>query len=691
MAVSFNGGTRRLGVAIGALAVAAFLAGCGGDGGTDAGGGGGGGGGDGGGGGGGGGGTPTDARLSPAQAGDIVAYFKTKIIQRSGLGLVGTAITNPTVGVATQSGSAVSYSGKLTQDTGIEEDDLLKTDGSMVYAAQRSYTDDNGFQAPRLSALGRLSDGSLRSVANVTLDPAFTLNGLYLASNASRIAVLSQQDPYYGRQTIGTSPQFVPEISRKFSFDFFSAANNVAPAQLNRIRIDGLLVGSRMIGNTLYVVSTYSPDLTRFSVPPNAAASTITATMQALDNASLLPTLQVDAGAAQPLVAEGDCYVQGANASIAMQVTTVTAIDLASSNLARSSKCFVGGSEGLYVAAGNVYLASSRQYRYGTDIRTTVFPADSQTDLHKFALTGMQIDYRGSGSANGHLGWDPKQMPWRMDEYQGDLRVLTLTAANGQSSPSPITIQATGPASPALLTVLRENTTDHKLAAVATLPNTQRSTSLVRASEQVNAVQFAGPRAYLSTYTKTEPVYALDLSAPADPKPAGEIAVAAAYADHLVAMPNGLLLGIGDDTNVGGAADGIRVALFDVTNPAQAKLLGAQNEGAKGSHTALESSRKALSVTQISSRVRIGLPSQVYAVHPGSSAPAPSYQGLLRFEIDTAAGTLAPLVTFESNTFHPDDSGALFARFDLAKERVLQLDTSVYYASGGRVYYMVGF
>jgi uncharacterized secreted protein with C-terminal beta-propeller domain len=319
MAVSFNGGARRLGVPISALAMAAFLAGCGGDDGD------------------GNGGTPNDARLSAAQAGDIVAYFKAKIAQRSGLGLNGTALTMPTVGVATQSGSVVNYAGKLTQDAAVEEDDLLKTDGSMVYAAHRSYTDDNGFQAPRLSALGRLADGGLRSIANVTLDPAFTLNGLYLASNASRIAVLSQQDPYYGRQTIGTSPQFVPEISRKFSFDFFSAANNVAPAQLNRVRIDGLLVGSRMIGNTLYVVSTFSPDLTRFSVPPNTAASTINSTMAPLDNASLLPTVQVDGGAAQPLVAEADCHVQSGNASLALQVTTVTAIDLASNNLARIS------------------------------------------------------------------------------------------------------------------------------------------------------------------------------------------------------------------------------------------------------------------------------------------------------------------------------------------------------------------
>ena len=678
MAISFNNGTRRFGVAIGALAVAAFLAGCGGDGDGDA-------------GGGGGGGTPADARLSPAQAGDIVAYFKSKITQRSGLGLVGTAITNPTVGVATQSGSIVSYSGKLTQDTAVEEDDLLKTDGNMVYAAHRSYTDDNGFQAPRLSALSRLADGGLKSIANVTLDPAFTLNGLYLANNASRIAVLSQQDPYYGRQTATPGAALVPEISRKFSFDFFSAATNVAPAQLNRIRIDGLLVGSRMIGNTLYVVSTFSPDLTRFSVPPNAAASTIATTIQALDNASLLPTVQVDTGAAQPLVAEGDCLVQGANASIALQVTTVTAIDLASSNLARSSKCFVGGNEALYLAAGNIYLASSRQYRYGTDIRTTVFPADSQTDLHKFALSAMQIDYRGSGSANGHLGWDPKQMPGRMDEYQGNLRVLTFTAANGQSSPSPITIQATGPASPALLTVLGENATDHKLAAVATLPNTQRSTSLVRASEQVNAVLFAGPRAYLSTYTKTEPVYALDLSAAADPKPAGEIAVAAAYADHLIAMPNGLLLGIGDDTNAGGAGDGVRVALFDVTNPAQARLLGTQTVGAKGSRTALESSRKALSVTQTGQRVRIGLPSRVYATQSGGGTTAPSYQGLLRFEIDTAVGALSPLVTLKSTTFDADDGPGYFARFDLAKERAFQIGTPVYYASGGKTYYLLGF
>ena len=47
------------------------------------------------------------------------------------------------------------------------------------------------------------------------------------------------------------------------------------------------------------------------------------------------------------------------------------------------------------------------------------------TDLHKFALTPQGPDYRGSGSVQGHLGWEADKRPFRLSDHEGVLRVAT--------------------------------------------------------------------------------------------------------------------------------------------------------------------------------------------------------------------------------------------------------------------------
>lgn len=660
---------RKAGLGLGvpsaaAILAAAFVAGCGG--------------------GGGGSGeapqpAPNEARMSVAQPGDVVAYFKAKIAQRAALGLNGTALTAPTVGGVATAGSVVAHAGVSQTDPGVEEDNLLKSEGSMVYAAQRAYGQGTDAQPPRLAALARLADGSLQSIARVTLDPQYIPSGLVLASTGTRVAVLSQEDPYYNRQPV--NPQIAPEYSRKMSLDVFAASSGATPAQIKRMRIDGLLLGSRQIGNTLYVVSTWSPDLTRFAVPAGSTAAQAQTALAALDAAALLPTVQVDAGTAQPLVNETDCLVHPANASLALQLTTITAIDLASSNLARSSRCFAGGSEGLYFGAAHVYVASSRQYRYDNDVPSTVFPAGSRTDIHKFALKPGQIDYRASANVEGHLGWDATRIAQRFSEYQGDLRVQTFTGDIGQSGQLPVSIQSK-PAQPALLHVLRENTAERSLNRLATLPGTQRTAPLAPAGQQLDVLHFVGPRAYALSLNRASALKVVDLANPADPGLAGDLP-GAGYADHLYALPNGLLLGVGKDTSVGGSADGIQLALFDARNAADPKRIAADALGMRGSVMALATARQALHIQTQGARTRIAFPARVY------ETATSGYQGAVRLEVDTTALTLKALASL-SSTEVPSSILGWETRYILANERTLQPSgNAVYYTSGGLTYYLV--
>lgn len=671
------------GLGWGALCAAAFVGGCGG-GSVDV----------------GGPQTPNEARLQSARSGDLVGYFKTKVAQRVAAGLPGTAITVPTVGGLTTAGSVVGNTGTPLVGPVVEEDGLIKADGSMVYALHRGYVADAGKEPPRFSAMARLADSSLRSVGRVTLDPKFIPYGFYVAGGGTRAAILSQQDPYADRQPIAATQAaeesagitVLAEYSRTLSVDVFSIGKDVVPAQLKQMRIDGLVVGSRLVGNTLYLVTTWSPDLTRFSVAAGATASAVDAALKDLKTADILPTLRVDSGQPQPLVAEADCLAQTANASLALQVTTVTAIDLSSPSLARSSRCFAGGSEGLHMGVASVYVASSRQYRYAGDVANTVFPAGSRTDIHRFALRGAQVDYSASGSVDGHLGWDMGRLPARMNEYQGDLRVVSYTGQTGQSGTAPVTIQSK-PVSTAVLSVLRDNPGDSRLTLLSKLPIRQRLSPLGQGGQQIDTVHFAGVRAYATTFLQTDPVYVLDLGNPGNPAMVGEFA-ASGHKDHLFPLPNGWLLGIGQDRSHGDTADGVPLALFDVRNPVQARRVATDTLGLEGSTTTLGGERPVLNVLQQGSRVWIAFPARAMRVSAivGTPPPVRGEQGAARWEVNTNTGTLTQrsmLVTSRLTSADPSVPG-WNGQNDLWNERSLQIDNAVYQLSGGQTFYKVG-
>lgn len=646
--------------------------------------------------GGGGGGTPDPAQpptaapsLAAAAPGDLAAYFRARLAQQAGQGATAALAAATATASVPRGASSQGWAGTWLQEPGVDEDDRIKTDGATVYALHAAFTVNGETTPARLTAQRRQPDGSLGSSTTAVLNAAFPPQGMYLAAGLGRLAVLGQKaghDVVAAPSAPGASQpalSHVPPSQRKLSLDIFSTADTTRPA--SHVEIDGALVGSRMIGSVLYVVSAWSPDVSIHNPPAGSAAAQVTAALASLQASDLLPRIQVDGAAAQPLVTETDCYLQPANASPGLQLTTITAFDLATPGLAHSSRCFVGGLEAMYMSAQNVYFASSRGYWVGGDAWVAAFPRDARTDIHKFALQATQISYRGSGEVKGHLGWDAEKKPYRMSEYNGDLRVLAFTGETGWASlpgalalPRPL-------ASPATLTVLRENAAQRSLAAVATLPNSRRPAALGHAGEQVHAVHFAGPQAYVVTFRRTDPLYVLDLSNPADPKTAGELTMPG-YSDYLYPLPGAKLLGVGRDATADGRALGLKLALIDVADPAQPRLLASQVLGDVGTTSTLDFSRHGINLFTRGTQVQVALPVRVTQNTGGNVAPG--WQGLARYVADTAAGTLTARPGVQATRFDGSAAdGPRYARFDLAGERSVQMDTGAYYLSGGEVVY----
>ncbi len=658
--------------------------------------------------------------LNASASGELLSYVKSKI--RDGTAQIIEYSTNvvSVVGAtpAPSANAASAFSGTRLQEMGVDEDDLVKTDGTRLFALTPSHSQGTATLPARLQMQQRQANGQLAEMGSLDF-VLYGRLGMYLASSAQRIAVLGQKSgDVYSPAPAPNS--FAPiELNEQIGLEVVSLAVPGTLSVAKRVQIDGSLVGSRMIGNTLYVVGTWSPRLNSYFLPTGASPAQKEAKLAELSTRDLLPTIRIDNQAAEPLLSDTDCYLQAGNAAQQVQITTITAFDLSSANLQRTSRCIVGGSEGLYMSPQNVYLTTSRYYSLHnlTDLSSRGFQSGATTDIHKFSLQALAINYTGSGTVPGHLGWDKDKLAYRMSEYQGDLRVLSFTGPSGWGFPVPMpnvvsTSSAGGTssvtvttstgtaviaapsaltlttASPATLSILRE-VSGKGLQVVGSLPNSQRPAAIGKPGEQVYAVQFVGPRAYVVTFRQTDPLYVLDLSNPADPKTMGELMMPG-FSDYLVPLGDNLLFGAGKEASDTGLLGGVKVALMDVSNPANPQLISSAVIGKRGSSSTLDQSSHGVNILQQGNVFRIALPVRVHETVPAQNVTPqtfyhPTYQALQRFEVDITAKTLVSQPQVKSIDYSPIDAYLqIYGLNDVAYDRSVQIDSMVYYFSGGR-------
>jgi hypothetical protein len=600
-------------------------------------------------------------RLSKAsQPGELLAQVKKVIADGAGKGVTGTVALGAPVASPAPTAGGDARSNTTVQEAGVDEEDLIKTDGTHLYTLYPRRTLLADAQKASLGVVdvhARQGATGVAKVGSLELPYEGQANAsaaLHHAAAAQRLAVVGQGWVHDGTTNggggDGPSAMPVPTWNEpRVELRMVGVAAPAQPSLVQSLSIDGWLISSRRIGNVLYLAMTHAPRLPVELWSADAAVRDAALAQLTLDK--VLPRVRIDGGAPQALLAETDCYTQVGNASPMVQVSTITAIDL--STLQRASRCFVGGAEALYMSASNLYLATSR-FVWSDSPTLVARPATTKTDIHQFALSGTTVNYRASGSVDGHLGWNSEQRPYRLSEHNGHLRVLSFTGQFGWFTAA----DAAKEPSPATLTVLRESS--GSLQTVATLPNAQRPAAIGKPGEQVFGVRFAGERAYVVTFRQIDPLYVLDLSG---------------FSDYLYPLRNGLLLGVGKDATAQGLVQGVKLGLFDVSNPAAPKELASKLYGGRGSYTALQGARQGLNLFERStSETRAALPVAI------TNDEGQTWQnGLLRITIDTAAKTWrdAPLL--------PSPSTPDAVWHSVWHDRATQIDDSVYYFSRGQL------
>jgi hypothetical protein len=609
----------------------------------------------------GGGGSPPAAdtgTLALAQPGELLALARLRLVDAAQP--LPTPAPALTLASDATGSSTVLRSATVVQEAGVDEADLIKSSATHVY------TLDDRSGVPRVRSHRLLADGSTVPQASLALphdagtSPA--LQGMLLAPAAQRLAVLGEAvrylpvlDPCAGiANCASTFPRFLP-TSSEIQLHLLRSPAAGGLALEHTLTFTGRLVGSRLVGMQLVLVSTHTP-----VVGGNTAGERSQA-LARLTTADLLPPWRLDNQPAQPLVNDTDCYLQTAalDPTPGLQLTTVTVLDLAAPVPTPRSRCYVGAAEAMYLSPLNLYLATTRAQMQTTG-GVLRYTGTLATDLHKFNLTTLA--WRGSGQVAGHLGWDASRKPYRLSEQGEHLRVLSFTGDVGWLSLDDAAQRA---ASPATLTVLREAGDGRRLVTVATLPNAQRQAPLGRPGEQVHGVRFVGDRGYVVTFRRTDPLYVLDLANPADPQVAGALEVPG-FAEHLFPLANGLLFGAGHDADASGQVLGLCWTLFDVADPAQPRALHTELTGGRFSASTLTYTPHGLALRVDGAQVRLAVP-----VWLADAGVAPGSPGVLRLAVNTQDRSLVAKPVLPVPAMQPE--GLWSQRLMHSGERLLHL------------------
>ena len=649
--------------------------------------------------------TPGPWTLKSATAASLSAYLREALGPQSAnaasRGATATDMTTiaatTTDAAASKSTNAAVFSATTVQELGVDEADLIKSDGVDVFsldAANSTTSTRSVLRRQRLNA--NAVDAALLPVDSLTIPFSSDVrgSGIYLDADrkqlvavADGVGVSAIYDAWFAPQSWH---QGVTEVAL-----VDSSNPSQMQMQLHRsLRITAQLIGSRRVGATLYLVMRSYPQVSGLDPawPTDKVAANQTL-VDAIQSSQILPTISIDGATAQPLVNPASCLTQDNNAVKSADIVTLVAIDLASANGQRyASRCFTGGTEAFYMSEQSLYLATTRTaYTYnGT---TPVYAAQTSTDIHKFALNGMVISYRGSGNVVGHLGFDQNRKSFRMGEHLGALRVITQTASTWLGWVTATTTVSTTTSvtstssveSPAHLSILQES--GGNLATVGELPNANRPALLGKAGEQLYASRFVGSRGYLVTYRLTDPLYVLDLSQPSDPKVAGELQVDG-YSDYLFPLTDTLLLGVGKDAATDGTQgdgrfawyQGVKLSLIDLTDAANPKEATRSIIGRRGTDATVLHDHHGIALQTAGNKVRVGLPVSLNDTAPSYSTGAANdyYQftrtELQKFEIDVSAKTLTPGKTLAST---------LPNWRDVSDDRALLWNDQVHYYQNG--------
>ena len=399
---------------------------------------------------------------------------------------------------------AKSYSGTNVQTLGIDESDVVKTDGEYLYLL-------------RGASVSIVSAGdTMEQVGEVKVDTetaAADICAMYVDDGKMVLMVqeysssFEQDEKDMGRDdgSFAVYDMDYIDTDESVSVLTYDISERKNPVLLGRVTQDGGYVTSRKDGNIVYLF-TRKYLLEDYEKNPEEAIPEVNARK-----------------------VSADCIYMGRQGDRGLIISS-----LSTSRPGEAKDTVMLLDEG-----SNIYMGEDSLYLYRTNYQEMM----ETTEIAKFSLTGGFLNGEAATSVRGMV-----RDTFAIHEKDKKLRVLTTDMSGADEENC--------------LFLLDENL---KLTG---------ELSHIAVGESIYAARYLGDTAYFITYRNMDPLFAVDLSDEKNPRLIGELEITG-FSEYLHFWGDDKLLGLGFETDPKtGEQKGLKLVMFDMSNPTELKILG---------------------------------------------------------------------------------------------------------------------
>jgi inhibitor of cysteine peptidase len=414
------------------------------------------------------------------------------------------ALANSQAGADT---SANKYSTTNIQVSGVDEGDIVKTDGTYLYVSSNNL----------IYIMRAYPVGAAEILAKIEINGTWNLD-LYI--NGDKLIVLGNQQAWlhYGvvdyvvRDGIATTDSFIPYYwYQPTTFvNVYDVSDRASPSLERSLEINGTLGGSRLIGDYLYLM------VNKPAIPYWNA----TVELPAITNNNETTRIPADEVKYSDISAMSYDFI------------TIIAVNTADSTEEPAYETFLTNyASTMYVSHTNMYLAVPKygtRILFGAELAANADDIREKTLIYRISLDGNVIKVQSEGAVPGTV-----LNQFSMDEYNGYFRIATTEwAQNG--------------------TLNNLYVLDANLDQVGSIEGLAQG-------ERIYSVRFAGEKGYIVTFRQVDPFFSIDLSDPANPEVMGILKIPG-FSTYMHPYDDNTIIGIGTEEGK------VKLSMFDVSN-----------------------------------------------------------------------------------------------------------------------------
>lgn len=431
------------------------------------------------------------------------------------LGRQDEALAAPETPKATIEGTVSDYSETNIQVAGVDEADVVKTDGEYLYVVSES----------AIYILKAFPADQATVLSKIELNEAY---GSQIYVNGNKLVVVIDHPVFlFAEPAIADAmiedeamvddlivPPYVynPEITVKV----YDISNKASPALSRTVTVNGTLSGSRMIGNYIYTV------VNQQAIKANSEGTGVEVDLPAISGTH---TKEVEPTEIYYIDVIDQFYY----------MTTVVAVDITNDATEPTIETFLTSqTSSMYVSENNMYLIAPNTNNWL--LKDSEEEAEDETLMYRVKLDEQNMVVEAEGSVTGFV-----LNQFSMDEHNGYFRIATTEWDNRWTDEGFISNSTNS------LFIM-----DMNLNVVGKLEN-------LAFGESIYSTRFMGDRVYIVTFRQIDPFFVIDTSNPTQPTVLGYLKIPG-YSSYLHPYDENHIIGIGMENST------LKLSLFDVTD-----------------------------------------------------------------------------------------------------------------------------